>query len=125
LFLRQASSLAIVVFGTFWQLVVWISHCALGKPDADRVGFTHRLAHGADDFHNQTQAFSQRTAVAVLPFIEMGTEELVQQVAVGTMNLDIIEACCFGICGRSGKAVNIFERLFRQRGPSLLRIEHH
>ncbi len=60
-------------------------------------------AHRLDDFHGKTAAFGQAAAVGILALIRSFPEKLVDQVAVGTVQLDRVKPTGFGVSRRAGK----------------------
>ena len=68
------------------------------KPDADplaRPDAEDRI----DDFERKAQTVIDRTAVSIGAMIGLVSEELIDQIAVGAMNFDAVEARLFGILG--------------------------
>jgi hypothetical protein len=61
------------------------------------------LAHGREDFQRVAQAVFQAAAVFVIPRVGQRREELVQQVAVGRVDFDGVQAESVGASGRFGE----------------------
>ena len=77
-----------------------------GDPDGDAVGGPG-VDDGVGDLEHQPGAVGQRAAVLVGALVAVGGEELVQQVAVGAVDLDEVEA---GLAGVDGRAAEVLEQ---------------
>lgn len=54
------------------------------------------LANGADDFEQEAGAVFERATVGVLAVVDGGTQELSDEIAVGAVEFDAIEARLLG-----------------------------
>jgi len=70
-----------------------------GCPDADAIASPNGR-HCIDHFLEQPHAVDDSAAVVVCPVVGAILKELVEQVAVGAMHFNAIEAGCLGIPGR-------------------------
>ena len=75
----------------------------LGEPQHDREIRPDAMAHRLNDFDHKAQAVFHRAAVFIVPLVGAFPQELVQQVAMGTVDLDTIKTEGFGILGGIGK----------------------
>jgi hypothetical protein len=74
--------------------------------DADLAG-TDGIGHGAHAFQHQTGAVLDAAAVVVAALVGAGLEELIEQIAVGCMQLHAIEARrLHGFARGGGETVN-------------------
>ncbi|MCY1248608.1 hypothetical protein D9M72_620540 [compost metagenome] len=64
----------------------------LRQTDADRHGVADCASNGVDDGNTEPQPRADVAAPAVLPPVGVAGEELVEQIAVGAMDLDAVEA---------------------------------
>ena len=75
------------------------------QPDADAARFPDRQ-HRLRDLAQQAGAVGYRAAVAVRAMVRAVTQELVEQVAVGGMDLDSIEAGRLGLGGGTAEVLD-------------------
>ncbi len=87
--------------------------------DDDEVR-AHGLAHAADDFHRQAHAVLVGAAPAVGAVVGVGGEELVDEVALGTHDLD---AVVFGLPGEHGAGDEVLDLLLDAFLVQLVRLE--
>jgi hypothetical protein len=64
---------------------------ARSEPDADAIGAPHRC-DGVGDFEQQARSVLDRSAIAVAAFVRTVLQELIDQIAVGAVDFDAIEA---------------------------------
>ena len=90
-----------------------------GQPEADRDARADRGPHGGEHLDREANPVLERPAVLVVAFVGVGREELVDQVVVGAVELDAVEAAADGVAGRDREVLDDvrdlvpFERLGR------------
>src|SRR5690606_25544719 len=75
----------------------------LGETENDREIGANRFTHRADDLHREATTVFHAAAVLVVTLVGTFPEELVDQVAMGTVQLYRIATDCLGILRRLGK----------------------
>ena len=78
-----------------FQVVAAADHLVRRDPDDDGEIGTDRLPDGRDDLQDEARPVLLGAAVLVRPLVGKGGEELVQQVAVGAVDLDGVESRLF------------------------------
>ncbi|MNE14027.1 hypothetical protein D3C80_1068850 [compost metagenome] len=100
-------------------LVPKIVDLALGNTHAERY-IAHRGANSADDFERQPHTLRGAATPAISALVAVVGEELVEQVAVGAVNLDAIETCnLHGPSRGRGEAADDIGDVFISHGSGL------
>ncbi|MNO97408.1 hypothetical protein D3C76_891140 [compost metagenome] len=80
----------------------------LGETEDDRETFTDRGTHGLNQFNGEARTVGQAAAVFVGALVAAFPEELVDQVAVGAVDLHAVHADGLGVAGGLGEGGDDF-----------------
>ena len=93
------------------------SGCRRAGPGAYRPGRAPHRDGGIGDLEHQPGTVLDRAAVFIGPMVRAVLQELVEQIAVGAVDLDAVEAGRLGVLGACAKASTIAGDLAQSRAP--------
>jgi len=85
----------------------------MGRNSISYFSRTEYLNNGFRDFERKKCAILQTTSVLICSMVRSVSQELVQQIAIGSMDFDTVKTSRFGILGSASKLIDDVWHLFQ------------